>query len=129
MLQPIQLPSGKIVDLSKCIAIIPGTRSIDSEMILAGTEQQIQIDSADLATLQQELKQRRNPNQEEPLSLQVKSPTEENEYREHLARKLIDFNTRWERLAADQNAQQESDAFKQILDAERPSGQKLYSAE
>ena len=38
MFQPIQLPSGKIVDLSKCIAIIPSLTSTDSEMILSGTD-------------------------------------------------------------------------------------------
>jgi hypothetical protein len=48
---------------------------------------------------------------------------------EDLVRKLKDFNSRWEQLARDENAQQESDALKKILDAERPSGQKLYIAE
>jgi hypothetical protein len=128
MLQPIQLPSGKIVDLSKCIAIIPGSRLTDSEIILSGTEQQIQIDLVDLKILQQELKQRKI-SATERFSLQIKTPIEGSEYRDNLARKLNDFNDRWERLAADENAKQESDAFKQILDAQRPSGQKLYSME
>jgi hypothetical protein len=126
MLEPIQLPSGKIVDLSKCIAIVPGARSTDSEMILAGTEQQIQIDSVDLETLQQELKQSKT-------QVKVRFDLErtsaaESEYRQNLAQKLKDFNDRWERLATDENAKQESDAFKQILDAQRPIGQKLYRA-
>jgi hypothetical protein len=127
MLQPIQLPSGKIIDLSKCIAVIPGSKSTDSKMILSGTEQQIRIDSIDLQSLQQQLKQpkiktRNNFNLD-------KTPLEENEYRQNLAEKLKVFNSQWERLAKDENAKQEFDAFKQILDAERPSGQKLYSAE
>jgi hypothetical protein len=109
MLQPIQLPSGKIIDLSKCIAVIPGSISTDSEMILSGTEQQIRIDSIDLQSLQQQLKQPKIQNKNN-FSLD-KTPAE------------------WERLATDENAKQESDAFKQILDGERPSGQKLYSAE
>jgi hypothetical protein len=128
MLQPIQLPSGKIIDLSKCIAVIPGAKSTDSEMILSGTEQQIRIDSIDLQSLQQQLKQPKTQGKNN-LSLETKTPAAENEYRQNLAEKLKVFNSQWERLATDENAKQESDAFKQILDAERPSGQKLYSAE
>ena len=128
MLQPIQLPSGKIIDLSKCIAVIPGSRSADSEMILSGTEQQIQIDSIDLQSLQQQLQQPKIQNKNN-FSLETKTPAAENEHRQNLAQKLKVFNSQWERLATDENAKQESDAFKQILDAERPIGQKLYSIE
>jgi hypothetical protein len=127
MLQPIQLPSGKIIDLSKCIAVIPGSKSTDSEMILSGTEQQIRIDRVDLQSLQQQLKQPRIQSKNN-FSMD-KTPAEENEYRQNLSEKLKVFNSQWERLATDENAKQESDAFKRILDAERPSGQKLYSAE
>ncbi len=128
MLQPIQLPSGKIIDLSKCIAVIPGLKSTDSEMILSGTEQQIRIDSIDLRSLQQQLKQPKIQSKNN-FGLEPKTPVEENEYRQNLAEKLKVFNSQWERLATDENAKQESDAFKEILDAERPNGQKLYSAE
>jgi hypothetical protein len=127
MLQPIQLPSGKIIDLSKCIAVIPGSRSTDSEMILSGTEQQIRIDLIDLQSLQQQLKQPKIQNTNN-FSMD-RTPAEENEYRQNLVEKLKVFNSQWERLATEENAKQESDAFKQILDGERPSGQKLYSAE
>jgi hypothetical protein len=125
MLQPIQLPSGKIIDLSKCIAVIPTARSTDSEMILSGTEQQITIDLIDLQSLQQQLKQPKIKGKNY-FSLQTKTPVAENEYRQNLVERLKVFNSQWERLATDENAKQESDAFKQILDAERPSGQKLY---
>jgi hypothetical protein len=126
MLQPIHLPSGKIVDLSKCIAILPASQSIESEVILSGTERQIQIDRADLEILQQEIDLNKN---KAGFNLEIKTLEEENQHRQDLAKKLKDFNLRWERLAADEQAAQESNAFKQILDAERPIGQKLYSAE
>jgi hypothetical protein len=128
MLQPIQLPSGKIIDLSKCIAVIPGSSSTDSEMILSGTEQQIQIDSIDLQSLHQQLKQPKIQGKNN-FSLEMRTPAEENEYRQSLAEKLKVFNSKWERLATDENAKQESDALKQILDGQRPIGQKLYSVE
>lgn len=128
MLRPIQLPSGKIIDLSKCIAVIPGAKSTDGEMILSGTEQQIQIDSIDLQSLQQQLKQPKIQGRNN-LSLKIKTPAQENEYRQNLAEKLKIFNSKWEGLATDENAKQESDALKQILDDHRPIGQKLYSVE
>jgi hypothetical protein len=128
MLQPIQLPSGKIIDLSKCIAVIPGARSTDSKMILSGTEQPIPIDSVDLETLQQQLKQPKIQVKNN-FNLEIRTPAEENEYRQNIAEKLKVFNSQWERLARDENAKQESDTVKQILDAQRPSGQKLYTIE
>jgi hypothetical protein len=126
MLQPIHLPSGKIVNLSKCIAIIPALQSTTSEVILSGTERQIQIDRADLETLPQEIDLTKN---KAGFNLEVKTLEEENQHRQDLAQKLKDFNLRWEQLAADEKASQESIAFKQILDAERQIGQKLYSIE
>jgi hypothetical protein len=59
-------------------------------------------------------------------NLEINTPEKNTE---DLVRRLKDFNSRWEKLAQDENAQQESDAFKKILDAERPIGQKLYSVE
>jgi hypothetical protein len=61
--------------------------------------------------------------------LEIKTLEEENQHRQDLAQKLKDFNLQWERLATDEKASQESNSFKQILDAERPIGQKLYSIE
>jgi hypothetical protein len=128
LLQPIQLPSGKIVDLAKCIAIVPGTSETNSEMILAGTEQQLQIDAADLKILQQKLKSDRTADRErfsgENEQLEVADKD-----REEIAQRLKSFNAKWEKMAADENAECEANALKQIIDAERPSGQKLYSAE
>jgi hypothetical protein len=59
-------------------------------------------------------------------NLEINSPEKD---AEDLVKRLNNFNSRWEQLAREENAQQELDAFKKILDAERPSGQKLYSAE
>jgi hypothetical protein len=59
-------------------------------------------------------------------NLEINSPEKD---AEDLVKRLNNFNSRWEQLAREENAQQESDAFKKILDAERPSGQKLYSTE
>jgi hypothetical protein len=128
MLQPIQLPSGKIIDISKCIAIIPSSGSTNSQMILSDTQQQIQIDSADLETLQQEIKQRQIQGKY-PFNSETKASEVEQKARELRSQKIEAFNSRWQQIAAERNAKDESDAVKRIIDAERPSGQKLYSAE
>ncbi len=128
MIQPVRLPSGKVVDISKCIAIIPATQLTSNEVILSGTDCQIEIDSLDLETLQMEIE--RNQQQDKyRFEPNRNSPEAEEKYRQDLASKLKAFNLQWERLASDEKASQESAAFKQILDAERPIGQKLYSAE
>jgi hypothetical protein len=128
LLQPIQLPSGKIVDLAKCIAIVPGTNQMDNQMIFAGVEQQIPIDGADLKILQQELKSARTDDRQKVALNYPDSAVEDND-RAELTQKLKSFNARWEKMAADEHAEREANILKQIIDAERPSGQKLYSAE
>lgn len=125
MLKPIQLPSGKIIDLDKCLAIVPSDTSSNSEVVLSGIEHHIQIDSQDLETLREELRHYAGDRrQSRNLSLE-RTEAEKKE----LADKLQEFNLKWNRLAAMENAQEEAEIIRQIIDDERPSGQKLYSEE
>ena len=123
MLKPIQLPSGKTIDLARCIAIIPTPDTMDSEVILAGTDRQIHLDETDVQTLQQEF-QRNKTRERYPIKLD-RTPEEQLQYYQKIAK----FNERWQELAMQDCAEQEFEVFKQIMDAERPSGQKLYSGE
>ena len=123
MLKPIQLPSGKTIDIARCIAIIPTPDTTDSEVILAGTDRQIHLDETDVQTLQQEF-HRNKTRERHPIKLD-RTPEEQIQYHQKLAK----FNERWQELAMQDNAEQEFEVFKQIMDAERPSGQKLYSGE
>lgn len=125
MLKPIQLPSGKIIDLDKCLAIVPSATSSNSEVVLSGIEHHIQIDSQDLETLRGELRQHAGNRQQNRPILLERTETEKKE----LVEKLQEFNLKWNRLAAMENAQEEAEIIRQIIDAERPSGQKLYSEE
>ena len=120
LLKPIQLPSGKIIDLDKCLAIVPSATSSDSEVVLSGIEHHIQIDSQDVETLRKEISKRRN-GEAKQLNL-AETPAEKSE-------KLRKFNEVWDRMAAMKNAAEEAKILMQIIDAERPSGQKLYSEE
>ncbi len=125
LLNPIQLPSGKIIDLDKCLAIVPSDTSSNSEVVLSGIEHHIQIDSQDLETLRLELRHyASNRRQSRNLSLE-RTEAEKKE----LADKLQEFNLKWNRLAARDNAKEEAEIIRRIIDAERPSGQKLYSEE
>ena len=123
MLKPIQLPSGKTIDITRCIAIIPTPDTMDSEVILAGTDRQIHLDETDVQTLQQEF-HRNKIRERYPIKLD-RTPEEQRQYHQKLAK----FNERWQELAMQDCAEQEFEVFKQIMDAERPSGQKLYSGE
>jgi hypothetical protein len=120
LLKPIQLPSGKIIDLDKCLAIVPSATSSDSEVVLSGIEHHIQIDSQDLETLRREIGKHKK---EETKYLNLETTLAE---RVEKSRK---FNEIWDRLAARDNAGAEAKILMQIIDAERPSGQKLYSEE
>ena len=120
MLKPIQLPSGKIIDLDKCLAIVPSDTSSNSEVVLSGIEHHIQIDSQDLETLRGEINKSRNGS--------AKYLNLETTHAERVE-KSRKFNEIWDRLAARDNAEAEAKILMQILDAERPSGQKLYSEE
>jgi hypothetical protein len=120
LLKPIQLPSGKIIDLDKCLAIVPSATSSNSEVVLSGIEHHIQIDPNDLETLRGEISKQKN---EETKYLNLETTPAEK------AEKLRKFNEIWYRLAARENAAEEAKILMQIIDAERPSGQKLYSEE
>jgi hypothetical protein len=135
LLQPIQLPSGKIVDLSKCIAIVPSANEIDNEMILAGTEQQIQIDAADLEILQAAIARfgkadatptsSKNPK----YTIESRNPVEELQRRQQVSEWMSGFRQHRANLATLPDAERAFEVFTKIVDAERPSGQKLYTAE
>jgi hypothetical protein len=120
LLKPIQLPSGKIIDLDKCLAIVPSNTSSNSEVVLSGIEHHLQIDSQDLETLRGEIGKQKN---EETKHLNLETTPAER------VEKLRKFNQIWDRLAAMDNAEAEAKILKEIIDAERPSGQKLYSEE
>ena len=88
MLKPIQLPSGKTIDLARCIAIIPTPDTMDSEVILAGTDRQIHLDESDVQTLQQEF-HRNKARERYPIKLD-RTPEEQLQYHQKIAK----FNER-----------------------------------
>jgi hypothetical protein len=118
LLEPVQLPSGKIVDLGKCLAIVPSSTSPDSELVLSGIEHHIPIEPLDLEFLRQQIV----ANNAEKVQGIVSSENDRDK-----AKRIQEFNLIWNELAADDRAEEELGILQQILDEERPIGQKLYS--
>ncbi|WP_310484722.1 hypothetical protein [Chamaesiphon sp. VAR_48_metabat_403] len=127
MLKPIQLPSGKIIDLDKCLAIIPASISTDSEVVLSGIEHHLQIDSIDLETLQAAI---RNQTVTQPrYAFELRTIDLESQRREQIPALLASLRQKRVELSTQPDADIAFEVFSKIVDAERDAGQKLYSLE
>jgi hypothetical protein len=126
MIHPFQLPSGKIIDISKCIAIIPNRKSGDIEVVLSGTEYQMYIDATDLEALRAAIIK---PSRDRPqYAFELQTSVADLQRREQVGEWMDAFQREKANLAAEHDADKSFEVFAQIVDAERPSGQKLYSA-
>jgi hypothetical protein len=127
MIHPLQLPSGKIIDISKCIAIIPNETSVSNEVVLLGTEQQIHIDETDLETLRTAIIQQSIDRPK--YAFELRNSVEDLQRRQQASEWMNSFRRERASLATESNADKSFEVFAQIVDAERPIGQKLYSVE
>jgi hypothetical protein len=127
MIYPLQLPSGKIIDISKCIAIIPNETSVDSEVVLLGTEHQIHIDATDLETLRAAIIQQSIDRPK--YAFELRNSVQDLQRRQQASEWMDSFRRDRANLATEQNADRSFEVFTQIVDADRPIGQKLYSVE
>jgi hypothetical protein len=127
MIHPLQLPSGKIIDVAKCIAIVPNETSLDSEVLLVGTEHQIHIDRADLETLRAEIT--KQSKEHSKYTFELRSVEEDLQRRQQASEWMNSFRRERSNLALEANADRSFEVFAEIVDAERPIGQKLYSVE
>jgi hypothetical protein len=126
MLKPIQLPSGKIIDLDKCLAIFPSsTTSTDTELVLAGIEHHIPIDSTDAEMLSTVIRQQivSQPR----YAFEFRTIVQESQRQEQLSEKLKLLRQKREELSHQPDADKVFKMFAEIVDAERTTGQKLYS--
>ena len=127
MLKPIQLPSGKIIDLDKCLAVIPASTSTDSEIVLSGIEHHLHIDSIDLASLQAAI---RHQTAAQPrYAFEFRTIAQESQRREQIPDLLASLRQKRVGLSTQPGADIAFEVFSKIVDAERDAGQKLYSLE
>jgi hypothetical protein len=125
MLKPIQLPSGKIIDLDKCLAIFPSSTSTDTELVLAGIEHHIPLDSTDAEMLSTVIRQQ-IVNQPR-YAFEFRTIFQESQRQEQVSEKLKLLRQKREELSNQPDADKVFKMFAEIVDAERTTGQKLYS--
>jgi hypothetical protein len=120
---PVKLPSGKILNLARFIALLPVTATTNNEyyLILEGYSAPINLESRDADALKQLLK----------LNADISGWDSNDQLRQNqpaiaLLAKRIE---RSQNISQAESLQREQlfEDFKQIIDAERLSGQQLYS--
>jgi len=125
----VELPSGKIFNLARFVALFPNSNDIDSgyQLILAGYPHPINLESSDAQTLKEILKLDQNTgistnksgwNREEQL--------QKNQRAMQILAKQIQ---QYQNISDEESREREElfESFKKTIDAERPDGQKLYS--
>ncbi len=119
----IELPTGKIIDLNRFVALVPDETTQDTQylLILEGYSQPINIDPTEAISLKQHLKLQ--PNQNSHGSWNKEEQIVKNQPKLKLLRKRIN-RMKQEQPSPEKEAAFE--AFKKIIDAQRPVGQKLY---
>ena len=119
----IELPSGKVLALDRFIALLPPEDVEDDRysLILEGYSKAIEIDRAEADMIKQQLAIKSNSH---------KNGSWDREEQIRLNQPKLKLLREW--IERDKNKQStpesiaEFEAFKKIIDAERPVGQKLY---
>jgi hypothetical protein len=121
---PIELPSGKLIDLDRCIALIPAEVSQGWQLVLDGMTQTLIVDPQDALVIKASISSltRDLPPHVEPLWDREAQITR-NQPAIDKIRSLI---AKMESSEVSSIAAAEFDRFKEIVDSERPDGQKLY---
>lgn len=125
----VELPSGKILNLARFIALIPVDNAKDDsyELILEGYPAPIRVDHKDADTIRQFLNLAKSTSyaNEKP-AWSMEEQLKQNVPKMIALAKYMERN----KNMSDEEAKQRQEffeSFKQTIDAERPCGQKLYS--
>ncbi|BAY31814.1 hypothetical protein NIES2107_37000 [Nostoc carneum NIES-2107] len=129
MTKTIELPSGKILNIARFIALLPVTNTTDSSyhLILEGYPHPINLELSDAQALKKalELDQDKAVSTDESGWDQEKQ-LQKNQRAMAILRKQIEENDNMSDAESLQR-QEFFEEFKKIVDAERPEGQKLYA--
>jgi hypothetical protein len=118
MKTPVELPSGQILDLSRCI-FLRLAKDNEYELMMEGYQQSIQISTPDALRLKQLLIARKD--------IPVWNPVEQQERNEAAMQKLQEIIDRDKDKSYSPEAQSFFEEFQQRVDEQRPIGQKLFS--
>lgn len=118
MKTPVELPSGQILDLSRCI-FLRLAKDNEYELLMEGYQQSIHISTPDALRLKQLLITRKD--------IPVWNPAQQLERNETAMRKLREIIDRDRDKSYSSEAQSSFEEFQQRVDEQRPIGQKLFS--
>ncbi|BAY93871.1 MULTISPECIES: hypothetical protein [unclassified Tolypothrix] len=129
MTTSIELPSGKILNITRFIALLPVSNNDDSsyQLILEGYPHPINLESLDVQVVKKLLQlDKDNPVINHQLGWDKEEQIRKNQrVMEWLAQQMEYYNNISDSEAMER--QEFFERFKQRVDAERPEGQKLYS--
>jgi Skp family chaperone for outer membrane proteins len=129
MTTSIELPSGKILNIARFIALLPVTNTADSSyhLILEGYPHHINLESSDAQALKKLLElDRDNTASTNQSGWDQEKQLQKNQRAMELLAKQMEHDENISDSEA-MERQEFFERFKQIVDAERPEGQKLYS--
>jgi hypothetical protein len=118
MKTPVELPSDQILDLSRCI-FLRLAKDNEYELLMEGYQQSIHISTPDALRLKQLLITRKD--------IPVWSPSQQQERNEMAMQKLKEIIDRDKDKFYSPEAQSFFEEFQQVVDEQRPIGQKLFS--
>jgi hypothetical protein len=125
----IELPSGKILNISRFIALLPPSNNDDSsyQLILEGYSTPINLELSDVEVLKKNLElEKDNLVSNHQSGWDKEKQLQKNQRAMELLAKRIEQDKQISDSEAIER-QEFFERFKQTVDAERPEGQKLYS--
>jgi hypothetical protein len=121
----VELPSGKIVDLSRFVALVPDEKTTEAKysLILEGYSQPINLDQLEAISLKKHLKLDSNGSSDWDRAAQLRR----NQKAIKLLTARIERNQRMSEAESEQRAEFLAD-FQKTVDGQRIASQKLYSS-
>ena len=123
-----KLPSEKILDISRFVAIIPIKNVVNAsyDLILEGYSRPINIEANDAQALEELLESNQNKHKDSEILGYEQEQLKRNQRPLELLAKRIDLHRN---MSKEESREREKlfEEFKQIIDAQRLPGQKLYS--
>lgn len=123
-----KLPSGKMLDISRFVALIPLTNVENGsyDLILEGYSTPINIEASDAHALEELLQSNTNKHEARDTLVYDEEQLKRNQRPLELLAKRIELHRNMSKEEAQQRREL-FEEFKKIIDAERAPGQKLYS--
>jgi hypothetical protein len=126
----IELPSGKIININRFIALIPHN-NIDSDyqLILEGYPHPINLESSDAQNLKIILQSKLDQNTKTNTHQSIWNQQEQIQKNQKAMAILAKLIAQHKNMSDEESLQQQEffEEFKKTVDSQRPQGQKLYS--